>query len=96
MEEGKPSLPHVLIFPLPAQGHVNSMLKLAELLALAGLKVTFLNYNRNHDRLVRSSNVFPRFVKNPGFEFRTIPDVGQPDDQPDDQSKSAGYQEGAW
>ncbi|GKV18522.1 hypothetical protein SLEP1_g28888 [Rubroshorea leprosula] len=64
------------------------MLKLAELLALAGLKVTFLNSNHNHDRLVRFSIVLARFAKYPGFEFRTIPDIGQPDDQPDDQSKS--------
>ncbi|KAM7270761.1 hypothetical protein ACFE04_029975 [Oxalis oulophora] len=30
---------HVLIFPVPAQGHVNSMLNLAELLAFSGLTI---------------------------------------------------------
>jgi hypothetical protein len=42
---------HVLIFPFPAQGHVNSMLKLAGLLSLAGLHVTFLNTDFIQDAL---------------------------------------------
>ncbi|PON56508.1 UDP-glucuronosyl/UDP-glucosyltransferase [Parasponia andersonii] len=66
--------PRVLIFPLPAQGHVNSMLKLAELLALAGLHVTFLNSDYIHDRLIRCNDVETRFSKYPGFLFRTISD----------------------
>jgi hypothetical protein len=76
MEQGPnaPPAPHVLIFPFPAQGHVNSMLKLAELLALAGLHVTFLNTDYNHDRLVRYTNVLARFACFPGFQFKTIPD----------------------
>ncbi|RVW60759.1 hypothetical protein CK203_033589 [Vitis vinifera] len=40
--------PHVLVFPFPIQGHVNSMLKLAELLSLAGLRITFLNSYYTH------------------------------------------------
>ncbi|XP_058216430.1 receptor-like protein Cf-9 homolog [Rhododendron vialii] len=40
-----PQPPHVLIFPLPLQGPINSMLKLAELLCLSGsLHVTFLTH----------------------------------------------------
>ncbi|XP_054823072.1 uncharacterized protein LOC129321363 [Prosopis cineraria] len=38
--------PHVLIFPLPWQGHVNTMLPLAELLALSDVHVTFLCTHR--------------------------------------------------
>ncbi|XVF83832.1 hypothetical protein PTKIN_Ptkin16aG0525000 [Pterospermum kingtungense] len=81
MEQESRASPHVLIFPLPAQGHVNSMLKLAELFALAGLRVTFLNSEYNHDRLLRHTDVFSRFTKYPGFEFETITD-GLPDDHP--------------
>ncbi|KAK8715828.1 hypothetical protein V6N13_043154 [Hibiscus sabdariffa] len=81
-EEQRPQTsPHVLIFPLPAQGHVNSMLKLAELLALAGLKLTFLNSDFVHEQLLRHTDVVSRFVKYAGFEFRTIPD-GLPDEHP--------------
>ncbi|GLT30271.1 hypothetical protein SLA2020_050800 [Shorea laevis] len=81
MEDRKQSPPHVLIFPFPIQGHVNSMLKLAELLVLAGLKVTFINSDHNHDRLVRFTDVVARFAKYPSFQFRTVPD-GLPDDHP--------------
>ncbi|XP_002530397.3 7-deoxyloganetic acid glucosyl transferase [Ricinus communis] len=68
-----PPPPHVLIFPAPGQGHVNSMLKLAELLALAGLKITFLNFEYIHENLFRCSDVQARFDKYPGFQFKTIP-----------------------
>lgn len=67
-----PPHPHVLIFPVPAQGHVNSMLKLAELLSLAGVKVTFVNSVYNHDQLVRHTDIVDRFSQYPGFEFRTV------------------------
>ncbi|OMO76319.1 UDP-glucuronosyl/UDP-glucosyltransferase [Corchorus olitorius] len=74
--------PHVLIFPLPALGHVTSMLKLAELLSVTGLKITFLNSEHNHERLVRRhSYLHSHFVRYPGFEFETIWD-GLPPDHP--------------
>ena len=74
-------LAHVLIFPFPAQGHVNSMLKLAELLSLAGLHVTFLNTDFIQDRLVRYTDIQTRFSCYPGFQFKTISD-GLPADHP--------------
>lgn len=53
------SYPHVLIWPLAALGHVNSMLKLAELLCHAGVKITFLNTEEFRERLIRHrSDVF--------------------------------------
>ncbi|PON56498.1 UDP-glucuronosyl/UDP-glucosyltransferase [Parasponia andersonii] len=75
------TIPRVLIFPLAAQGHVNSMLKLAELLALAGLHVTFLNTDHIHNRLIRHTDIQTRFSKYPGFLFRTISD-GLEEDHP--------------
>ena len=66
--------PHVLIFPLPVQGHVNPMLKLAELLSLAGLRITFLNSDYNHHRLLRYTNILDRYTRYPGFRFQTISD----------------------
>ncbi|KAL7236086.1 hypothetical protein ACSBR1_019369 [Camellia fascicularis] len=73
--------PHVLIFPFPIQGHVNSMLKLAELFCLAGIDVTFLNSKHNHCRLLRYTDVRSRFAPYVGFNFETIPD-GLPADHP--------------
>ncbi|XVF82968.1 hypothetical protein PTKIN_Ptkin16aG0094900 [Pterospermum kingtungense] len=57
------------------------MFKLAELLALTGFKVTFLNSKHNHERLVKYTNVTSHFARYPGFEFKTITD-GLPDDHP--------------
>ncbi|XP_050250658.1 7-deoxyloganetic acid glucosyltransferase-like [Quercus robur] len=81
MEPLESKAPHVLIFPFPAQGHVNSMLNLAQLLSLAGLNITFLNTDHNHNRLVLHSNILHRFACFPGFQFKSIPD-GLPDDHP--------------
>jgi hypothetical protein len=73
--------PHVLIFPLPVQGHVNTMLNLAHLLSLAGLNITFLNSDYNHNRLLLYTNILARFACFPGFQFKTISD-GLPNDHP--------------
>ena len=59
-----PAPSHLLIFPFPAQGHINSMLMLAELLAFSGLNVTFLNSEYNHERLVRYTDIEPVFLSN--------------------------------
>ncbi|KAJ6850936.1 7-deoxyloganetic acid glucosyltransferase-like [Iris pallida] len=66
---------HVLLFPVPAQGHVRAMLKLADLLHASGFCVTFVNTERSHRRFLESSPPPER----PRFRFRTIPD-GLPDD----------------
>ncbi|XP_059628057.1 7-deoxyloganetic acid glucosyl transferase-like [Cornus florida] len=73
--------PHALIFPMPMQGHVNSMLKLAELLCLSGFHITMLISDYNYDRLQRHANIQSLFDRYPGFGFKTIPD-GLPDDHP--------------
>ncbi|KAK9063391.1 hypothetical protein SSX86_017261 [Deinandra increscens subsp. villosa] len=66
--------PHVLIFPLPLQGPVNCALKLAELLCLSGIRVTFLNTEHIHRPLLRHAPVLSRFSRYPNFRFETIPD----------------------
>ncbi|KAK4756054.1 hypothetical protein SAY87_009811 [Trapa incisa] len=77
--------PHVVIFPLPAQGHVNTMLRLAELLILRsggnGLCVTFLNSEQNHRRLLSFTDAADRFSEHPTFRFKTISD-GLPPEAP--------------
>ncbi|KAK3031066.1 hypothetical protein RJ639_035097 [Escallonia herrerae] len=73
--------PHVLIFPLPFQGPVNSTLKLAELLSLSGLHITFLLTDFIHTRIVRHTNIKSRFETYPGFRLESISD-GLPEDHP--------------
>ncbi|XP_057789008.1 7-deoxyloganetic acid glucosyl transferase-like [Salvia miltiorrhiza] len=80
-EEGKDLPPHVLIFPFPVQGHLNSMLNLAQLFCLADFHVTFIVSDFSHRRLLRHSTVPATFARYPGFQFRTLPD-GLPDDHP--------------
>ncbi|OIT00580.1 PREDICTED: 7-deoxyloganetic acid glucosyltransferase-like [Nicotiana attenuata] len=58
-------VPHVAIFPFPAQGHVNSMLKVAQLLSLSNFHVSFLVTVDTHDRLLNHTDVLSRF----GSEF---------------------------
>ncbi|KAL2548803.1 7-deoxyloganetic acid glucosyltransferase [Forsythia ovata] len=73
--------PHVLIFPLPVQGHVNSMLMLAELLCVSGLDITFMVSDFSHNRLLKHTTVASRFERYAGFSFQSISD-GLPDDHP--------------
>ncbi|XP_023771090.1 7-deoxyloganetic acid glucosyltransferase [Lactuca sativa] len=69
-----PLQPHVLIFSLPFQGPVNCALKLAELLCLSGIHVTFLNTEHIHRPLLLHTHVVSRFNRYPNFRFETIPD----------------------
>ncbi|KAF8397373.1 hypothetical protein HHK36_016286 [Tetracentron sinense] len=75
------SVPHLLLLPFPAQGHISPMLKLAELLYQAGFHITFLNTPHNHDRHLRFTDLQSRFTSSPRFRFQTIPD-GLPPDHP--------------
>ncbi|XP_010318076.1 7-deoxyloganetic acid glucosyltransferase-like [Solanum lycopersicum] len=76
------AVPHVLIFPLPLQGPVNCMLKLAELLCLdKEIQITFINTEYIHQRLMNYTDVEVRFGKYPNFKFVTVPD-GLPEDNP--------------
>ncbi|XP_075484589.1 7-deoxyloganetic acid glucosyl transferase-like [Primulina tabacum] len=73
--------PHVLIFPLPAQGHMNPMLNLTQLLCLSNFHVTFIASEFNHRRLLKHTNILSTLARYPGLQFQTIPD-GLPDDHP--------------
>lgn len=65
---------HVVIFPFPVQGHMNSMFKLSELLCLAGIDVTYLITVENHKRLSQNTNSFSWYDKYPGFRFQMLPE----------------------
>ncbi|XP_043688893.1 7-deoxyloganetic acid glucosyltransferase-like [Telopea speciosissima] len=73
--------PHLLLFPFPGQGNMNSMLNLAETLCHSGLHITFLNSDHNQQRLLRFTDAQERFSRWPTFRFQTIAD-GLPADHP--------------
>ncbi|KAJ6820845.1 7-deoxyloganetic acid glucosyltransferase-like [Iris pallida] len=64
--------PHVLLFPMPAQGHLLPMTKLADLLSHAGLYVTFLATEGVYQRCFLRDDDDRR--DQPRFRFRTVPD----------------------
>ncbi|KAL7235985.1 hypothetical protein ACSBR1_019296 [Camellia fascicularis] len=65
--------PHAVCIPLPAQGHINPMLKLAKLLHSRGFHVTFVHTKFNHNRLLNSTG--PHSLSGlPDFRFETVSD----------------------
>ncbi|ESR44524.1 hypothetical protein CICLE_v10012795mg [Citrus x clementina] len=48
------SSPHVVVIPNPEQGHVIPLLELSQNLAKHGLRITFVNSEYNHNRVLES------------------------------------------
>lgn len=71
------SRPHAVLLSFPAQGHLNPILTLAKLLhILGGFRVTLVNTEFNHRRLLRSSSTAAAAANNAiaGFSLTAIPD----------------------
>ncbi|XP_027112841.1 7-deoxyloganetin glucosyltransferase-like [Coffea eugenioides] len=66
--------PHVVCIPLPAQGHINPMLKLAKLLHYTGFHITFVHTEFNYNRLLKSKDSDPLDIIHDDFQFRTVAD----------------------
>ncbi|XP_019171575.1 PREDICTED: 7-deoxyloganetin glucosyltransferase-like [Ipomoea nil] len=67
--------PHVICIPLPAQGHINPIFKLAKLLHSSGFYITFVHTHFNYHRLLKSQD--PATLAGCGvadFRFETISD----------------------
>jgi hypothetical protein len=47
---------HAVIVPFPAQSHVNALMNLAQLLAMRGFFITFVNTQWIHKRMVSARN----------------------------------------
>ena len=73
---------HVLIFPLPLSAHVMSMLKLAELLVLENIHVTFLTTDTIHRRLTRFGDIQVLSKSYPTLHFKTLSDCFDEADHP--------------
>lgn len=46
--------PHILVLPYPAQGHVIPFMELSQWLLNLGFKITFVNTDFNHERVVNA------------------------------------------
>nr|AFJ52997.1 UDP-glycosyltransferase 1 [Linum usitatissimum] len=72
--------PHAVLFPFPAQGHINPFMQLAKLFHSKGFHITFVNTEHNQRRLVRSRG--SQAVKGlSDFQFHTVPDGLPPSDK---------------
>ncbi|KAK9920538.1 hypothetical protein M0R45_029093 [Rubus argutus] len=78
--------PHVLLLPFPAQGHINPMLTLAQLLCHCGIHVSFLNTEINHRLLTTQRQALS--ARFPTLHFDSISD-GLPSD--DDQPRTVAF-----
>ncbi|XP_068335672.1 7-deoxyloganetin glucosyltransferase-like [Pyrus communis] len=74
--------PHAVCIPVPIQGHIKAMLQLAKLLHHKGFRITYVNTEFNHRRLVKSLGPESLYGLPDDFRFETIPD-GLPDSDED-------------
>ncbi|PIA52099.1 hypothetical protein AQUCO_01000172v1 [Aquilegia coerulea] len=78
--EERPQKPHLVCIPVPAQGHINPMFKLAKLLHYRGFHITFVHTEFNYQRLLKSRGLNHLKGLN-DFRFETIPDGLPPDNK---------------
>ncbi|KAL2335448.1 hypothetical protein Fmac_016661 [Flemingia macrophylla] len=78
--------PNVLIVPFPAQGHVNSLMNFSQKLVDHGCKITFVNTDFTHRR-VMSSMVKQESLHDSPIKLVSIPDGLGPDDDRSDVGK---------
>ncbi|KAK4436999.1 UDP-glycosyltransferase 83A1 [Sesamum alatum] len=83
--------PHVLAVPFPAQGHVGPLMKLCRLIANHGIKVTFVNTQHIHNRILAASLMLSDHDMDDKEEdnmvLTSIPDGLAPDDDRNDYFK---------
>lgn len=68
------SKPHAVCFPIPGQGHINPMLKLAKILHYKGFHITFVLTEYNRNIILKSRGLNYSLDGLPDFCFETIPD----------------------
>ncbi|KAK7295446.1 hypothetical protein RJT34_18355 [Clitoria ternatea] len=76
-------IPHILVLPFPAQGHVNPLMHLSKRLVQHGFKITFLNTDFNHKRVVSATNEHVN-LEGPRMRLISIPDGLGPEDDRND------------
>ena len=72
----KMARPHILALPFPAQGHVIPMMELSQRLVSHGFKVTFVNSDYNHKRVLSAMSDTSRLDDR--IRLVSIPDGMEP------------------
>lgn len=72
----KMTIPHILVVPYPAQGHVMPMMELAQIIAKHGLKVTFVNTDFVHNQIFNALSNKDDFGD--GIRLVSVPDGLEP------------------
>lgn len=71
-------IPHVIAIPLPAQGHVIPLLSFVQKIARHGFKVTFVNTNFNHKRVMNALRRNDNDAEEYKINMVSIPDGLEP------------------
>lgn len=75
--------PHALIIPYPAQGHVIPLMELSHCLVDHGFKITFVNTEFNHDRVVAALSEKGGKI-HPMIQLISVPDGLSPEEDRND------------
>jgi len=62
--------PHVLVIPCPAQGHINPLIRLSEMLSSKGILVTFINTESNHSKMMKARSYHDGTTLGPNSNIR--------------------------
>ncbi|KAH6820618.1 hypothetical protein C2S53_014420 [Perilla frutescens var. hirtella] len=76
--------PHVLAVPLCAQGHVKPLMSLCRQIAKRGIKVTFVNAQTIHNKIVAAADLELPSEEESNMVLTSIADGLEPDDDPND------------
>ncbi|KAL0285893.1 UNVERIFIED_CONTAM: UDP-glycosyltransferase 83A1 [Sesamum angustifolium] len=83
--------PHVLVVPYPAQGHVKPLMKLSRQIARHGIKVTFVNIECIHEKIVAAAKMSGSEEEDDqedgNIVLTSVPDGRGPDDDQNDTFK---------
>ncbi|KAL7122911.1 hypothetical protein ACP275_01G073500 [Erythranthe tilingii] len=82
--------PHVMAVPFPAQGHVKPLMKVSRQIAKRGIKVTFVNIERVHEKIVaadKNTSGDNNNEEEDNIILVSIPDGRSPEDDPNDTFK---------
>ncbi|KAG8375056.1 hypothetical protein BUALT_Bualt10G0060200 [Buddleja alternifolia] len=72
--------PHVLAVPLPFQGHVKPLMKLCRQIAKRGIKVTFVNIQSIHEKLILTAKMSDHEDEEDNIVLTSIPDSRSPEE----------------